>query len=495
MAEFCWQATCLALQFSPLRVASTLLLPVSFSNRTIRERLNASIARARALRASVAFWTLPPGYLHENFGRLMQQADSFCCVDVHWPTSLEVMAQHYGKGARGFYLYCKEIYQTGKLQARHNLLHTKMLVLDMPGGEAEIWVGSHNFTQYALNGVNLEASVVLTCRKNSGLYRQARAYVEAIREKGECLPFDPARLAEYKALQRGGLGAAGAGEEVEVLPLVGNDILSLRGKTLLLLGDDARELARFGRAEAEKSKLLIRAGDLQTHREYLFEATIQSSGRIDRLDELSYGIDFTPRPYALRRRRFIPYTAYRSKGFGGEALTEFAYWVNLQLREVVGTGTQLEAVNAPPPAWWVKDQQATQAIRSQMASAKMRAASDPARSNQDLFGNLSLDSLDAGLLADQAVQEADLGPPEVRVPRFRKATQGGTARATRAVEGAFTPAILAAAQPIYEAEFQRQFFEEEGVIVRDSGTERELTGGLRAIQQESLLHKRRWRRE
>lgn len=477
-------------------MASTLLLPASYSNRTILERLNASIARARAMRASVAFWTLPPGYLHENFGRLMQQADSFCCVDVHWPTSPEALALYYAEGARGFYLYCKEIYQTGKLQARHNLLHTKMLVLDMPGGEAEIWVGSHNFTQYALNGINLEASVVLTCRKNSGLYRQARGYVEAIREKGECLPFDPTRLAEYKALQRGGLGAAGAGEEVEVLPLVGNDILSLRGKTLLLLGDDARELARFGRAEAERSKLLIRAGDLQTHREYLFEATIQSSGRIDRLDEVSYGIDFTPRPYALRRRRFIPYTAYRSKGFGGEALTEFAYWANLQLREVVGTGTQLEAVNAPSPAWWVKDQKATQAVRSQMAAAKLRMESAPTQSDQDLFGNPSLESLAVALLAElQAMQEADLGLPEVRVPRFRKATESQTERATRAVEGAFTPETLAAAQPIYEAEFQRQFFEEEGLIMRDSGRERELTGSLRSIQQESLLHKRRWRRE
>lgn len=475
-------------------MASSLLLPSSYSDRSVLQRLNESLARARAVRASVAFWTLPPNYLHENFGRLMQQADSFCCVDVHWPTNPQLLAQHYAAGARGFYLYCKEIHQSGQLQTRHNLLHTKMLVLDMPGGEAEIWVGSHNFTQYALNGINLEAAVVLTCRKNSGLYRQVRAYVEAIRDKGGCLPFDPARVAEYQALQRGGLGAAGEGEEVEVLPLVGNDILSLRGKTLLLLGDDARELARFGRAEAARSKLLIRAGDLQTHQECLFEATIQSSGRIDKLNEVSYGIDFTPRPYALRRRRYIPYTAYRSKAFGGAALTEFAYWANLQLREVVGTGSQLEAVNEPPPAWWVPDKKATLAVRAQLAN-ELRLTQQGVRGLPDLFGELPRSPLPpAAHQTGNGAEELETAPPEVRVPRFRKADAGRAERATRAVEAAFSPAVLAAAQPIYEAEFQRQFFE-EGLLVRDAGIERELTGSLRAIRQESLLHKRRWRRE
>ena len=326
-----------------------LLLPASFTNgtRSVLDRLNASLGNAEAVRACVCYWTQWPEQLHANFTSLLSKEPSFCCVDVHWPTDHDALFDFGLHEATNFYLFLKQLVVQGQLQARHNLMHTKMLVLDLPGGQAEMWVGSHNFTDYALGGTNFEASVVTQCAQDSDFYGQCRGYLEFIRQ--QCHLFEPGRLADYKALQRTSL-AGGKGDIYQVLPLVGPQIDQLPGKTLLLLGDDAQELRKFGATEPTRQRLMVRAGDLDTQRDYLIEAHVQSSGLIDKLDQQSFGIDFSERPYAIRRNQLIPYTAYRDKAYGGEDLKEFAYWVNVKLGNLVGTGDELKPVNTPPPA-------------------------------------------------------------------------------------------------------------------------------------------------
>jgi hypothetical protein len=466
---------------------SPLLLPPSFTNgtRSVMEQLNERLGQAEAVRACICYWTQWPEQLHPNFIALLAKEPSFCCVDVHWPTDPEALVEFGQLGAMHFYLFLKQLVLPRKLQVRHNLMHTKMLVLDLPYGQAEIWVGSHNFTDYALGGTNFEASVVTQCEQNSDFYRQCRGYLEYMRE--QCHPFDSRLLAEYKALQRTSL-SSNEGEIYQVLPVLGSRVDQLAGKTLLLLGDDAQELKKFGATAPARQRLLVRAGDLDTQRDYLIDAHVQSSGLIDRLDQQSFGIDFSERPYAIRRNQLIPYTAYRDKAYGGEDLKEFAYWVNVKLGEIVGKGDELQSVNAPPIAWWAKDAAATTAIRTEMA----RVQDD----SSQITPAVDLPSRERGLQELKRRREKRLEVPEIRVARFRAHAERAKDALLLSVDEAFEAPMLTSAQPFYDEQFQQVYFERITEQSVPGSAEREgpkAPEKLKALRQKTLVQERRWK--
>ncbi|MCA8831905.1 phospholipase D-like domain-containing protein [Hymenobacter pini] len=461
-------------------------LPTGFatkSARSIIDRLDFSLSQATAVRASVCYWTRWPNHLHRNFTELLKWDDSFCCVDIKDTTEVDALYAFSEEGASNFYVYLKEESEKrpGQLRLYHNLLHPKMLVLDMPNGQAEVWVGSHNFTERALHGHNYEASTVTVCTQDSAFYWHHRAYLEHIRN--QCQQFNPNLRAAYKALQRP-YQTGNTDNLYQILPLVGYNVLALPGQTLLLLGDDAQELRRFSGATPRLQRFLVRAGDLQTGQQHLLHAHVQSSGLIDKLDEQSFGIDFSARPYAIRRRDLIPYTAYRSKAFVGTELKRFAYWVNIKLGPLAGHGEELQAVKAPPLAWWAKDAAATAHLRQEIARerARQRMATgweDQPRREWE---------------TERELLEAQQFQPEVRVARFRQESDVPVLVAGRDQEAAFTPRMLTAAQPFYEREFQQVYFEPEATERRPFRLkpEAQVPEELRAFTLKTLVQERRW---
>ncbi|MET4104750.1 hypothetical protein [Hymenobacter sp. UYP22] len=461
-------------------------LPTGFatkSDRSIIDRLNFSLGQATAIRASVCYWTRWPNDLHRNFTELLKWGDSFCCVDIKDTTKVDALCAFHQEGASNFYLYLRDVSekQDGQLRLRHNLMHPKMLVLDMPNGQAEVWVGSHNFTQRAQLGDNFEASTVTSCAQNSDFYWHCRTYLEHIRK--ECHKLDPNLRAAYKALQRP-YQTSNTDNLYQILPLVGYNVLALPGQTLLLLGDDAQELRRFSGATPRQQRFLVRAGDLQTGQQHLLHAHVQSSGLIDKLDEQSFGIDFSARPYAIRRRNLIPYTAYRSKAFVGAELKRFAYWVNIKLGPLAGHGEELQAVKALPLAWWAKDKAATAQIRQDILQE--RAYQQVATGWEDQPRR--------DWETERELLEAQPVLPEVRVARFRQESDVPVLVAGRDQEAAFTPRMLTAAQPFYEREFQQVYFEPEANERRPFRLkpEAQVPEELRAFTLKTLVQERRW---
>ena len=126
--------------------------------------------------------------------RQLGKTDSFLCVDIHHPTNLEALARMTSSGAN-VYLHLEKL-----VKSKRNphlfpygmppyLLHQKMLLFDYRGADAELWVGSHNWTSRAIHGPNIEASMVVTLKKTSRLYSEANSNLEAVR--GFCEPMDP----------------------------------------------------------------------------------------------------------------------------------------------------------------------------------------------------------------------------------------------------------------------------------------------------------------
>ncbi|GAB3307882.1 phospholipase D-like domain-containing protein [Hymenobacter tenuis] len=337
-----------------------IFIPGDITSPSVRARLNASIAQAKALRGSIAYWTIPPSFLDQNFVKLLNSGSSYCCVDLQRPTKIDQLGHFFALGAHQFHLHCRRLKTNGKYHSTNRLLHTKLLLFDFPNGEAEIWIGSHNFTGAALTGLNLEASIVVPSAPGTDLYEQVRTYLDHIRSK--CHPFDPARIADYEALQGLPDDFTPVDDLHQVLDLITDDILSLPGKTVLLLGDDSNELARFKVAGTNSSHpSLVEVADRRTGHTRLIRVRVQSTGYVHGDNAASYGITFTPRPYAIRLGGLPAFINTREKEFGRAELRRFKFWVNLELLELLPESAYLlPPTPRPQRAKWVVDPVGTQ---------------------------------------------------------------------------------------------------------------------------------------
>ena len=67
-----------------------------------------------------------------------------------------------------------------------------MLLFWSRNNPAELWVGSHNWTNRAIFGLNVEASLVVELRDSSRLFCDAAEYLQKI--KGICEVFDLSKI-------------------------------------------------------------------------------------------------------------------------------------------------------------------------------------------------------------------------------------------------------------------------------------------------------------
>jgi hypothetical protein len=72
----------------------------------------------------------------------------------------------------------------------HPMLHSKIYYMELPGGEACAFVGSHNMTSFALNGLNGEAGVLLEGATSSPEFQQIRDHIAEARRQSA--PYAPA---------------------------------------------------------------------------------------------------------------------------------------------------------------------------------------------------------------------------------------------------------------------------------------------------------------
>ncbi len=344
----------------------TQFFPASWHNRSIVQPLDATIARAQRLYGAVAYWTVGPDVLHPRLVELLQQPDSFCCVDLHLPTDVDKLNEFARRGAKHLYIQCHEVRQSGERHLHRHLLHTKLLLFDLPKGQAEVWVGSYNFTKQALLGANREAALVLGTAQGSDLYQQVRAYLEAIRADVHCHHFDPNRLDDYKKLQ--GLPDDEPEPECFVLPVAWHSdrMATLTRQTLLLLGHDADERRLLAQADAANSPVVLRAYDLSTGLTTHYGVTIQNQGAIDRLVPSSYALSFGERHLAVRPPGTLPYVAPQVNPLPPAELRNFKFWASLLVLDQLPAALRLLPRERADAAVWQRDWQATQELRSQL---------------------------------------------------------------------------------------------------------------------------------
>lgn len=156
----------------------------------------------RCLQGAVCFATRPGIDVLSSAARWFAQEGGFFVASVELPTDIDALADLHEATQGSVYIHLgyaspRTKDETG--QDGYPLMHSKLFLAE--GSQScQLWVGSHNLTNSAMTGANLEAGVLITGDNDTAVMQDARQHLLACRDSAEL--FDPARIEEYKRIQR-----------------------------------------------------------------------------------------------------------------------------------------------------------------------------------------------------------------------------------------------------------------------------------------------------
>jgi hypothetical protein len=303
------------------------LIP-SVKKSSIKQRLKESLCKCENVKGAVAYWTIDIDFI-EELASVLKRDESYYCIDIHSPTNIDYLAKfkHFGSN---ILLHNYEIkinsknYELEEKKKVSYLLHSKIILFEMPDNNVEIWLGSHNFTQRAILGVNIESSFIVKSNKDSKIYKDVLDYLTFI--KDNCVVFDVNDVDFYKKLQ----GQQEEDSAKWVLELVGKNVDNLvEEKTIQLLGVGNNDIG-----DTLGKEIIIQILDVDNGKEYIYEAKIIQAGEIDPQNPKSLEIEFSARRYAVRGEDKLPYLK-QEKEIDSAILIKHNYFINLEVSKLV----------------------------------------------------------------------------------------------------------------------------------------------------------------
>ena len=306
------------------------LIPTLGDSINIVPRLKRLFDDAHSVKAAIAFWTFSFQKLTSILGPCgtgaFQGSGSFLCVDIQEPTNIGALAS-LDQNNVNIHLNLRRLHPAvKKLTSSTGLLHTKVLVVDKNDGDAEIWVGSHNWTQFALRGPNTEATLAIMCDHLSPLYSEVTYFLNDIKDN-LCDPFDETMVDVYKQIQAD-LAGNGGGETAVVIEVESDDAHLIGIETILVFGteiEDYESLKRVG------GKIIIRIHDSRNGDQFVYHGMIIQTGQMGSYNHNASGLSFNDvRRYAFCTNRRIP-KLEPPQGIPVHVMQRSKYFVTLQL--------------------------------------------------------------------------------------------------------------------------------------------------------------------
>ena len=160
-----------------------------------------------------------------------------------------------------------------------------------------MWVGSHNWTNRALLGLNIESSLVVRCKATSALFLAVASYLEQV--KSICEVFDPERVDFYKRLQ--------GNREKEERPA---PFIELEGPDAGNWKEAPSRCSAQTPASFESSGALrdihLSVFDESYTTESIYTAQVLQAGVMAAYTRLAAGLNFSVRWHAFRRGKRLP---------------------------------------------------------------------------------------------------------------------------------------------------------------------------------------------
>jgi hypothetical protein len=186
-------------------------------------------------------------------------------------------------------------------------------------------VGSHNWTNRAILGLNVEASVAIKLKATSPLFYEAAGYLQRI--KGICEEFDLSRVELYKKLQKN-INQ----QNVSVIEVRATQADQLARMEITIFGDDLRDLDELGRFRKEVYLSAIES--FSSASEHVYLAEVRQAGALNSLNPSAGTVFFTPRRHAFRIGRRLP-ELLPYGDIDSSSQMNAKYFVTLQLQQEI----------------------------------------------------------------------------------------------------------------------------------------------------------------
>ena len=315
------------------------LLPSATGRIDIANQISELFRSAKTVRASIAFWTLSPEKLTSITGgngiRVLTEKESYLCIDIQNPTNIDHLANLARLGIKIFLNIRKlpKAIDPLKISTSPGLLHTKTLLSDMENDQAELWIGSHNWTVPALIGPNTELSVSLKLSNRAPLYLESKYRLEDIRDN-YCQPFDLNRITYYKALQK---LIERDTKSKNVVELEGHNVDELAGQVICVFGTEVDD---FAAVSSVNKGIFLSVYDSEEKGKYLYHAKVLQTGLLSAANPMAKGLVLSERRYAFYVGRTFPHLK-PAEIPDSEVLTHAYFFVNFEIQNFITSNYNL----------------------------------------------------------------------------------------------------------------------------------------------------------
>jgi len=173
----------------------------SYPYRPLEPDLQTLALGARRVDAAVAFVTWPGVAFLRQYLKSRPSGKARLVASIRFPTNLQELANLEDDYPGTVFLHTGFQYPVED-DGDRGQFHSKIVLLEMPGTERCIVVGSHNWTQNALQGYNMEAGMILRCQEADPIVAEVRRHIEACVTAPNTEPFSRQRLRFYETIQR-----------------------------------------------------------------------------------------------------------------------------------------------------------------------------------------------------------------------------------------------------------------------------------------------------
>ena len=312
------------------------------SKKNVTNKLSESLKKAVVLRGAVAFWSIDFSFFKQNLVNALNHSESFYCIDICSPTdfdaisSIEIKLEQDKKG-NTFFVHLK------RKSEHENLLHSKVILMDLPNGEVELWVGSHNSTRFALTGFNIESSMILKFKKGEyPIYNEVIKFLNEVRNENHNNFFSDDRYFYFKALQdaanRKWVEEYLRSEEklnfdniffCRTIKILGEELSSLENKTIIVIGESLKE---FQEIEKYGKNIFIHAIEKRNSQAYLYEAKLTARDILD--DNYSKDVEFGKRRIGIQDQDIV-HLSLNEEFISKVILGKTGFYINIEIKRKI----------------------------------------------------------------------------------------------------------------------------------------------------------------
>jgi len=289
----------------------------------VSDELRRELARAEHLRAGVGYWTVH----HPDFRGLSRAlgGQGYLCVDLSLPTSVDRLEELEAAGAE-VYLHLERTTSASSWEGPvprmpNGLMHTKLVLFDLPDDKASLWCGSHNWTSRGLGGMNIEASLVLDIDQGCDLYNAVASFLEEVRDE-HCERFDPKLVEWYRWLQKDR-----SERTTRVVRFRSPTPTVYSDETVTLFGDRLKDLKPL---PAVTDTLLVEVLEAAGSARTVYVAEVLDKGKLEGADPSAGGLTFDNRHHGFRSGRVVPDLLPKAAPASGRVATA-KFYVTLHL--------------------------------------------------------------------------------------------------------------------------------------------------------------------